>query len=148
MSQYGPQDDRPYPQQPPQPYGQMYSPPQTPQGPTSHAAPRHSQGLAITSLVMGVAGSALALLPALRGVGLVVGFAAVVLAIVALAAKSQGGKMFAAGGLALGFAALPIAVGLYMLSASQERGNLQQQQQIEECILANPETALECAGLE
>jgi hypothetical protein len=143
-----PYDDRPYPQQPPHPYGQMYSPPPTPQGPTSHAAPRRSQGLAITSLALGAVGSALALLAALRGVGMVIGFAAVILAIVALVAKSQGGKMFAAGGLALGFAALPIAVGLYMLSTSQERGNQQQQERIQECILADPETALECAGLE
>jgi hypothetical protein len=148
MSQYGPQDDRPYPQQPPHPYGQMYGPPQTPQAPTSHAAPRRSQGLAITSLALGAVGSALALLAALRGVGMVIGFAAAILAIVALVAKSQGGKMFAAGGLALGFAALPIAVGLYMLSTSQERGNQQQQERIQECILADPETALECAGLE
>ena len=148
MSQYGPQDDRPYPQQPPHPYGQMYSPPQTPQAPTSHAAPRRSQGLAITSLALGAVGSALALLAALRGVGMVIGFAAVILAIVALVAKSQGGKMLAAGGLALGFAAPVIAFGLYMVSAGQERGNVQQQQQLQACIEADPEAVLECAGFE
>jgi hypothetical protein len=146
MSQ--PYDDRPYPQQPPQPYGQMYSPPQAPQAPTSHAAPRRSQGLAITSLALGAVGSALALLPALRGVGMVIGFAAVTLAIVALIAKSQGGTMFAAGGLALGFAAPAIAFGLYMVSASQERGNVQQQQQLQACIEANPDDVLKCAGWE
>jgi hypothetical protein len=148
MSQYGPQDDRPYPQQPPHPYGQMYSPPPTPQAPTSHAAPRRSQGLAITSLALGAVGSALALLAALRGVGMVIGFAAVILAIVALVAKSQGGKMLAAGGLALGFAAPVIAFGLYMVSAGQERGNVQQQQQLQACIEADPEAVLECAGFE
>lgn len=146
MSQ--PYDDRPYPQQPPHPYGQMYSPPPTPQGPPSHAAPRRSQGLAITSLALGAVGSALALLAALRGVGMVIGFAAVILAIVALVAKSQGGKMLAAGGLALGFAAPVIAFGLYMVSAGQERGNVQQQQQLQACIEANPEAVLECAGFE
>jgi hypothetical protein len=143
-----PYDDRPYPQQPPHPYGQMYSPPPTPQGPTSHAAPRRSQGLAITSLALGAVGSALALLAALRGVGMVIGFAAVILAIVALVAKSQGGKMLAAGGLALGFAAPVIAFGLYMVSAGQERGNVQQQQQLQACIEANPEAVLECTGFE
>lgn len=146
MSQYGPQDDRPYPQQPPQPYGQMYSPQQTPQAPSSHAAPRRSQGLAITSLVAGVAGAAFALLPALRGVGIVVGLVAAVLASVALISKSQGGTLFAVGGLITGLVALPLAFGIYMLSTGQDSGA--EQQKLQACIEANPDDVLKCAGFE
>jgi hypothetical protein len=55
--------------------------------------------------------------------------------------------MFAAGGLALGMAALPLAVVLYTVAQEQERANDARVQQIQDCIERDPENVLACSGL-
>lgn len=117
---YGPQ------QLPPNPYGQQYAPQQPPHmPPPGQVAPRRSPGLAITALVIGVVAAAVAF-TTLGAVAWISGLIAVVLAIVALVAKSQGGKKLAAGGLAAGMAAFPIAVVMYSIRAEQAKSNQQQ----------------------
>ncbi|MEV0382425.1 hypothetical protein [Nonomuraea sp. NPDC050643] len=153
MTPYGPQDGQPYPQQPPNPY-QQHVPPQQPYPPpgqqpayvpASHAAPRPSQGLAIVTLILGLFAAVLAFTP-LRGVGLVLGFVAVVLAIVVFVAKTQGGTLFAAGGLALGMVSLPIAFFMWTWATESAKTDVERQKALEECITKNPEKVLECAG--
>lgn len=127
MTHSGPQDPygQQYPQQPPNPYGQRYAPQQQQPmaAPHTHVMPqRRSQGLAITALVVGVVAAVIGL-TALHGVAIIVGLIAAILAVIALIARSQGGKMFAAGGLALGMAALPLAFVVYTVEQNQVRHN-------------------------
>ncbi|MBN6054512.1 DUF4190 domain-containing protein, partial [Nonomuraea sp. RK-328] len=141
---YGPQDQNahPYPPQgPPQPYGPGYGQ----QRPPYTQPARRSQGLAIAALVLGALACGLALLP-IRGIGIVLGLVAVLLAIIALVAKGQGGKKLAAGGLALGMASLPLAFVMYTLTQGQERANRDNVQKIQECIEDDPNAVLECSG--
>lgn len=149
MTHYGPQDpygQQPYPPQQAQPYGQPYAPQQPTYG-TPPPAPRPSQGLALTTLVLGVVAVVLAFTP-LSGVGVIIGIVAAILAIVALVAKSQGGKMFAGAGLALGMVALPVAVLMYMWAGASAKTNLEQQQLMQKCIEEEPENIIECANLD
>lgn len=152
MTHYGPNDPYGQPHPPQQPYGPQYTqsgshthPAQQPMyGPP---AQRRSQGLAITTLVLGVVAAVLALTP-LFGVGIVIGVIAAILAIVALVAKSQGGKMFAGAGLALGMVAFPVAVLMYMWGTESAKANLEQQQLMQKCIEEEPENIIECANLD
>ena len=125
MTHHG-QPENPYgpPQLPPQPYGQQYAPPPQPyaQPPAVHEPPRRSQGLAIAALVVGVVAAVMALTVA-RGIAPVIGLIAAILAIIALVAKSQGGTKFAAAGLALGLASLPLAIILFMVAQGQQARN-------------------------
>lgn len=155
MAHQGPQDQyrQPYPQQPPQPYGQQYAPQQPATPPTLHdpyrpthlPEPKRSPGLSITAMALGVVAVVLALTP-LRGVAVIVGLIAAVLATVALVAKSLGGKKFAAAGLALGLVSLPVALLMYMWAVDSTQSNVDRQQELQKCIEANPENVLECAN--
>lgn len=154
MSQYGPHDPygQPLPQQPPNPYGQRYAPANPGPGqpmyePVSHAAPRRSQGLAITTLALGLVAVVLAA-TTLRGIGLIVGLIAAVLAVVAMAAKSQGGTKFAIAGLVLAMLSLPVAFLMWTLAAAPTRSDADRQKALQECIVKDPEKVLECAGWE
>lgn len=154
MSQYGPHDpySQPLPQQPPNPYGQRYAPANPGPGqpmyePVSHAAPHRSQGLAITTLALGLVAVILAA-TTLRGIGLIVGLVAAVLAIVAMATKSQGGTGFAIAGLVLAMLSLPVAFLMWTLAAAPTTSDADRQKALQECITKNPEKVLECAGWE
>ncbi|MGA4989864.1 hypothetical protein [Nonomuraea bangladeshensis] len=157
MTPYSPQDGQPYPPQQPGPalggaYGQQYGPQQPAYGPSGygpppHAAPRRSQGLAITALCAGIVAVVLALTP-LAGAGVVIGLIAAILAIIAMAARSQGGKKLAAGGLAAGLAAFPAAVLMYMWATDSAQSNLEQQQVMQKCMEEEPENIIECADLD
>jgi hypothetical protein len=116
-------------------------------GPPSHAVPRRSQGLAITTLASGVVAVVIALTP-LSGIGVIIGLITAILAIVALVAKSQGGKKFAGAGLALGMVSLPVAVLMYMWAADSAKSNLEQQKLMEQCLEEEPENIIECANLD
>ncbi|GAA2860151.1 hypothetical protein [Nonomuraea rubra] len=152
--QSGPQQppSQPYgpPQQPPNPYGQQYTPQQQPSyapAPAGHAAPRRGQGLAITTVALGLVAVLLAL-TTLRGVGLAVALVTAILATIALAAKSQGGTWFAVTGLVLSMLSLPVAFLVWTLSAEPAQSDAERQKALQECIAKNPEKVLECAGWE
>ena len=147
MTHYG-QPEQPYgpPQLPSQPYGERYAPQHPPYIPPA-PQPR-SQALAITALVAGVIAVVAALWVVSRGVAPFVGLIALVLAIVALVAKKQGGTKLAAAGLALGMVSIPLAVILWTITASQQTANEQQVQQMTDCINKNPEGVLSCSGLD
>jgi hypothetical protein len=149
MTQPWQSEPQPYGQQqlPPQPYGQQYAPQQPPPMYAPAPAPHRSQGLAITALVIGVIGAVVAF-TTLGAVAWGAGLIAVILAIIALASKSQGGKKLAAGGLAAGLAAFPIAVVMYTIRAEQAKSNQQQVQDLTACIEADPDKVLECANLD
>ncbi|TYB69745.1 hypothetical protein FXF51_06165 [Nonomuraea sp. PA05] len=147
-----PPGSQPYgpPQPPPNPYGQRYAPQQQPSYtpvPANHRAAQRSQGLAITTVALGIVAIILAATP-LRGIGLLVGLVTAVLAIIALAARSQGGTMFAVTGLVLAMLSLPVALLMYMWATESAESDADRQKALQECIAANPEKVLECAGWE
>jgi hypothetical protein len=146
---YGP------PQQPPPPYGQKYAPQSSmyaqpahgQPAPASYAAPRRSQGLAITTVALGIVAITLSATP-LRGIGLLLALVTAVLAVIAMAAKSQGGTGFAVAGLVLAFLSLPVAFLVWTMSAEPVQSDAERQKALQECIEKNPEKVLECAGWE
>jgi hypothetical protein len=148
MSQYGP-PEHPYgqPQLPPQqpPYSQQYAPQQQP--PQYQPQPR-TQTLAIIALVVGVVALVAALWVVSRGFAPFIGLAALILGIVALVNKRQGGKALAAGGLALGMVSIPLAIILWVVAAGQEVANNKQVQQMSDCIENQPDDILACSGLD
>lgn len=147
-----PNDSHPYgpPQSPPQPYGQRYAPqqppPYTPQ-PSGHAAPRPSQGLAITALALGMV-AVLVALTSLRGVGLLIAVVAGVLAVIAMASKRHAGTKFAVAGLVLAMLALPVAFLMWMWATESAKSNVEQQQLMQKCIEEEPQNIIECANLD
>ena len=148
MTHYG-QPEQPYgpPQLPSQPYGERYAPQQPPYIPPAPPQPR-SQALAVTALVAGVIAVVAALWVVSRGVAPLIGLIALVLAIVALVAKKQGGTKLAAAGLTLGMLSIPLAVTLWAIAANQQTANERQVQQMTDCITKNPEDVLSCSGLD
>jgi hypothetical protein len=149
MAHHGP-PERPYgqPQLPQQPYGQRYTPEQPPYSPPAMPAPPRSQAVAITALVFGVVAVVAALWVVSRGVAPFIGLIALVLAIVALVSKKQGGTTLAVIGLAAGMVSIPLAVILWTITASQQTANEKQVQQMTDCITKNPENVLACSGLD
>lgn len=128
-------------QEPPPPYGQHYRP-QSGYGPPP---PQNaSTGLAITALVFGVVAAVLTF-TAIRLAAPVAGLIAAVLAGIALAAKSQGGKGFATAGLTLGLASLPLTLIFIGVVKANERANDDRLRQSQACIVGKtPEEALKC----
>jgi hypothetical protein len=150
-----PQDSHPYgpPQPPPQPYGQRYAPqqpsppPAYESAPAGHAAPRPSQGLAITALALGIV-AVLVALTSLRGVGMLIAVVAGVLAVIAMASKRHSGTKFAVAGLVLAMLALPVAFLMWMWATESAKSNVEQQQLMQKCIEEEPQNIIECAGLD
>jgi ABC-type sugar transport system substrate-binding protein len=137
---YGP------PQLPSQPYGERYAPQQPPYMPPPTPSQPRSQALAVTALVAGVIAVVAALWVVSRGVAPFIGLVALVLAIVALVAKKQGGTTLAAAGLALGMLSIPLAVILWTVATNQQTSSEQQVQQMTDCINKKADDILACAG--
>ncbi|MEV4020163.1 hypothetical protein AB0J35_57775 [Nonomuraea angiospora] len=145
MSQpYAPQgQEPPLPPYSPQPApAQPYPPQQHPYGPPAPApAPARSQGLAIAALVLGLAALVAAVTP-VRFATIPIALIAAILGVVALVAKSQGGTIPAAIGLACAVAALPVAILLAMAANAQGQNNLRQQQEMQDCV-SDPDRSAE-----
>ncbi|MFI7705356.1 hypothetical protein [Nonomuraea sp. NPDC049480] len=118
--QWQPPDQQPdgAPRTPPDPHGQQDAIEQ-PAIPAGLGPP--SPVLGIISLLMGLIGAVAAFVPMLRLPGILIGLVAATLAVVTVAANGLGGKMFAAGGLTAGLAALPIGLALFLQSPQQQR---------------------------
>jgi hypothetical protein len=121
MSQ--PYDDRPYPQQPPQPYGQEYVPPQQPYAPppaplpAGHAKPSGVNPLAASGLFVGCVALICAVTP-LTIIGAVLGLVAAILATVGLVQSRRKGLATAA--LIVAVLAIPVGAGHWLIvNASQ-----------------------------
>lgn len=148
MTHYG-QPEQPYGQQlPPPPYGARYAAQQPPYIPPPAPPQPRNQALAIIALVAGVIAVVAALWVVSRGVAPFIGLIALVLAIVALVAKKQGGTKLAVAGLTLGMLSIPLAVILWTITANQQTANERQVQQMTDCITKNPENVLACSGLD
>ncbi|HEX4816228.1 MAG TPA: hypothetical protein VFV66_26080 [Nonomuraea sp.] len=89
--------------------------------------------LGIISLVIGVIGVAATLVPILRLPGALAGLVAATLGVVTWVTKGLGGRMFAAGGVVLGLAAVPMAVVLFVQSLAPQSPDPQ--------VLARDDTA-------
>jgi hypothetical protein len=122
VSQYGPQDDRPYPQQPPQPYGQQYVPQQpyaAPPGrpPTSHGKRPSVHPTAIAGLFLGCVALICAVTP-LTIIGSIFGLVATGLAVIGLIRSASKGMAVAA--LVVAILAIPVGAGHWLIvQASQ-----------------------------
>lgn len=147
MTHHGPPENPYSGQLPQQPYGQRYDPEQAPYSPPTMPAPPRSQAVAVTALVLGVIAAVAALWVVSRGVAPFIGLAALILGIVALVSKRQGGTALAVIGLTAGMVSIPLAVILWIVSAGQQTANDRQVQQMSDCIENNPDDILKCSGL-